>query len=77
MTGQIVLSVAGRDKGKIFLSVDTVSENYLLLADGRTRKLVKPKKKKLKHIKVMSNTTYAIPDSDKKLQELLKAYSQS
>ena len=45
----IVKSIAGRDQGKYFF-VLAVEENFLLLADGKTRKLESPKRKKRKHI---------------------------
>ncbi|MDR2166595.1 MAG: KOW domain-containing RNA-binding protein [Clostridiales bacterium] len=47
--GQIVISKAGRDKGQSFVVVATDGE-YALLADGRTRPIARPKRKKRKHI---------------------------
>jgi ribosomal protein L14E/L6E/L27E len=47
--GQIVFSKRGRDKGKAFV-VMSVSGEYVFLADGRTRPIEKPKKKKFKHV---------------------------
>ena len=44
----IVRSTAGRDKGKPFFVLE-VEEDFLLLADGKTRKLESPKRKKRKH----------------------------
>ena len=44
----IVRSIAGRDKGKRFLVIDT-QEQFLLLADGKTKRLEAPKRKKRKH----------------------------
>ena len=44
----IVRSIAGRDKGKVFFVLDTEGE-FLMLADGKTRKLENPKRKKRKH----------------------------
>ena len=44
----IVRSIAGRDQGKLFFVVDTDGE-FLLLADGKTRRLESPKRKKRKH----------------------------
>ena len=44
----IVKSIAGRDKGKFFFVMDTEGE-YLLLADGKIRRLESPKRKKRKH----------------------------
>ena len=45
----IVKAVAGRDKGKLFFVMD-VEDDFLLLADGKTRKLERPKRKKRKHV---------------------------
>ena len=47
--GQIVISKSGRDKGMIFIVLSTEGE-YLYLADGKLRSMLKPKKKKLKHV---------------------------
>ena len=49
----IVISLAGRDQGKLFYVVSTEGE-YALLADGKTRRLEHPKRKKLKHIRFVS-----------------------
>ena len=45
----IVRSGAGRDKGKLFV-VLAVEGDYLLLADGKSRKLESPKRKKQRHV---------------------------
>ena len=51
----IVLSLAGRDKGKLFYVMDT-EDNFVILADGKGRKLENPKRKKLKHVRRVSRT---------------------
>ena len=51
----IVLSLAGRDKGKLFYVMDT-EENFVILADGKGRKLENPKRKKLKHVRRVTRT---------------------
>lgn len=48
--GQIVESRSGRDKGQCFIVYDILDDQYVLLVDGKLRKLSKPKKKKLKHL---------------------------
>lgn len=48
----IVKSAAGRDKGKLFFVLDTDGE-FLLLADGKGRKVEKPKRKKRRHTEFM------------------------
>ena len=47
----IVRSGAGRDKGKLF-AVLAVEGEYLLLADGASRKVESPKRKKRRHVLV-------------------------
>ena len=44
----LVVSLAGRDKGE-FLLVLREDEQYLWLANGRTRRAEKPKRKKRRH----------------------------
>jgi ribosomal protein L14E/L6E/L27E len=51
----IVISLAGRDKGKFFFVLETDGE-FLVLADGKTRKLENPKRKKRKHISLAART---------------------
>ena len=46
----VVVPINGRDEGKRFLVIGT-QEEYSLLADGRNRRVEKPKKKKNKHLK--------------------------
>ena len=46
----IVTSLNGRDKGKLFIVTQT-REEYSLIADGKGRKIEKPKLKKSKHLK--------------------------
>ena len=45
----IVKSTAGRDEGDLFFVLDT-QEEFLLLADGKRRRVENPKRKKCKHV---------------------------
>lgn len=47
--GSIVRSIAGHDKGSLQLVV-SIRDGYAYVADGKLRKIEKPKKKKLKHL---------------------------
>ena len=49
--GRVVLSKQGHDKGRWFVVVGVLDERHILIADGRTRPLEKPKKKQIKHLK--------------------------
>ena len=53
----VVISTAGRDKGKLFYVID-VDAVYLNLVNGKDRTLEKPKHKKRRHIeKVLRSET--------------------
>ena len=49
--GRVVLSTQGRDEGRYFIVLEVIDENFVLMADGLTRKLAHPKKKKVKHLR--------------------------
>ena len=57
----VVISLNGRDGGKRFLIVDTL-DDYSMLADGKTRKLERPKRKKNKHVKLEGKIDGQIAD---------------
>ena len=71
----IIESLAGRDKGKYFYVID-MEDNYVLIADGKGRKLEKPKRKKLKHVRRVSRTetrvAVKIQNGDKVLNSELR-----
>lgn len=50
--GRLCLSRAGRDAGKYYIVTQIVDDRYVLIADGATRKIGKPKKKKLTHLRM-------------------------
>lgn len=54
MIGRIAQSVAGRDANRLFVIVAEIDDEHVAIADGRLRKCVNPKKKKLKHLKLIS-----------------------
>lgn len=57
--GSIVFSKAGRDKGNYFVVIALDGE-YAYVCDGDIRKCEKPKKKKLKHLKVTNTVCEAV-----------------
>ncbi|EHL16881.1 KOW domain-containing RNA-binding protein [Peptoanaerobacter stomatis] len=69
--GQLVRSMAGHDKGEYFLIYEIVDDNYVKIVNGKSRKLEKPKLKKIKHlskINKVSNVIDEINTSDIKSQ---------
>lgn len=83
--GQVVKSRAGRDKGRIFLVIDIVDSEHLLVVDGNLRKLDKPKKKKIKHLivynTVVDGLNYKLENKMKinnaYIRKLLEPFNQS
>lgn len=60
----IVRSDAGRDKGKLFVVLETEGE-FLLLADGKSRKVESPKRKKRRHVLFVSAEDTRLSDKIK------------
>mgnify|MGYP005797037901 FL=1 len=48
-TGMYARSLAGHDKGKLYIII-ALDENYVYLADGKQRTIDHPKKKRFRHI---------------------------
>lgn len=48
--GQLVRSLAGRDKGKHYLVLRELDQKNVLLVDGRSRPVSRPKKKNKAHL---------------------------
>mgnify|MGYP005762592713 FL=1 len=68
--GMFARSLAGHDKGKLFVIV-RVEEPYVYLADGKNRLLEQPKKKKLMHVQL--DYQQADISSDLEIRKALKA----
>ena len=51
-TGAIAVSRAGHDKGRAFVILGRADTEHVLLSDGRSRTVERPKKKKLRHLHV-------------------------
>jgi large subunit ribosomal protein L14e len=51
-SGVVVISKAGRDAGGCFVILSVADDQYVWMADGERRKVLKPKKKKIKHLDI-------------------------
>lgn len=60
--GNVVLSVAGRDKGKYFVVVEVIDELYVRISDGSLRPQEHAKLKKIKHLKPNGDILTKIQD---------------
>ena len=68
----LVVSKAGRDKGQLFYVIDT-DEQYVYLADGKSRKLEKPKRKKRKHVEQVPRTESRIAEKIRNGEKVLNS----
>lgn len=55
LIGKVVSSIAGRDKSYLYVIVDQLDNDYMLLSNGNKKTIQIPKKKKLKHLVVLDN----------------------
>ena len=72
--GMVVISRAGRDKGRLLAVVGTEGE-FVLVADGKERPLTRPKKKNPKHLARTNMRTETDGVSDKALRCALRELS--
>lgn len=52
VVGRVCLSRSGRDKGRYFMVTEVLNQDYVMIADGVMRKLAKPKRKKIRHLRM-------------------------
>ncbi len=76
--GHIVISSAGRDAGHAYVVLGWYKPQTLLVADGRIRKVISPKKKNVKHVKrhsiandVAEALTGGLKPTDEELRQAL------
>lgn len=68
----LVVSKAGRDRGQLFYVIDA-DEQYVYLADGKSRRLEKPKRKKRKHIEQIPRTESRIAEKIRNGEKVLNS----
>lgn len=73
--GSVVKTIAGHDKDKFYV-VLRVEGNRVFIADGKSRKLEKPKCKNVKHIRITQTALdMEIVKTDKRLRTELAAFA--
>ncbi|MDR5588167.1 MULTISPECIES: hypothetical protein [Clostridium] len=83
LIGKIVLSKAGRDIEHLYVIVRQLDDKYVLLSNGNTKTVNKPKKKKLKHLNILEKVDEQLKSSiqvcdkstDLKIKRFLKLRS--
>ena len=70
LIGKLALSTKGRDMGNIYL-IYKATINEVIMVDGNARKIINPKKKNIKHIKLLDVQSSNIRE---KIEKNLKVF---
>lgn len=76
MIGDIVKSVSGHDKNRLFIVVSIDKNGYLAIIDGRYRKKDNPKIKNPKHLMKVANDLSIIDNINSKLSTDTEIYKK-
>ncbi|MBQ9375811.1 MAG: KOW domain-containing RNA-binding protein [Ruminococcus sp.] len=68
--GSIVKAIAGREKDSYYVAVG-IHDGFVEIADGKERKLEKPKRKNIKHISPENAVIDTTGLTNKKLRKLI------
>ena len=82
--GRYVWSNAGRDKDRLFIIIGIFDDAHVCIADGELRPIGRPKKKKLRHLKITNRVaeeiSFAIQNrkkfTDADLRKAIQNYSE-
>ena len=75
-TGMLAKSLAGHDKGKIYVIINK-EETEIWLADGENRTLDKLKKKKKKHVQLIRQKNDIDNADDASIRSILNNYKKT
>ena len=69
--GSVVIAKAGRDKGRAFVVTDIIDARTVLIADGKSRPLERPKRKNVIHLQATSTVIDRVT-TNRQLRNLLR-----
>ena len=67
----VVIAKAGKEKCARFVVTEVIDERFVLIADGRKRKIASPKKKNILHLQGTKEKIDEIT-TDRRLREFLR-----
>ena len=73
--GDIVVSRAGHDTGDPFVVIAVMNEQFVLIADGKSRTVEKPKLKRKRHLRVVDQSGITDP-TNAALKRRIKQFIQ-
>lgn len=62
--GQLVASVAGRDFGQCYMVVGYGKNGFVLLVNGRSRRINNPKTKNIRHVHVLKSGASSVVNAE-------------
>ncbi|MCL1819233.1 MAG: KOW domain-containing RNA-binding protein [Oscillospiraceae bacterium] len=68
--GNVVIPIAGREKGRLHIVLD-IDNEFALIADGKRRRVEKPKRKKIKHMEVAEGYFSENAKTNKEIRRVL------
>lgn len=74
--GNVVEALAGKEKGQLFVIVN-LDDKYAYLSDGKRLKVVKPKKKSFKHIRLFDSESLSeseVLDKNERVNALIRKF---
>ena len=71
--GSVVIAKAGRDKGKAFAVLEVLDDRTVLIADGRSRPIERPKRKNVLHLQATRATVDCVT-TNRQLRIFLKDF---
>ncbi len=72
--GSVVIAKAGRDKGRAFAVTDVIGKREVLIADGKSRPLERPKRKNVIHLQATSTVIDRVT-TNRQLRNLLREHN--
>ena len=72
--GSIVRALAGRDKGGFFIVLDTEG-SFALIADGKRRRILHPKRKKLIHLAPTHTVYEGSIETDPQIRKVIRDFN--
>ena len=70
--GNVVKSIKGHDAQRLYLVIAVLNADFVLLCDGKYRKLDNPKQKRVKHVELLSEETFTDVKLDSEVRAVLK-----
>ncbi len=71
--GMLAVSLAGHDKGAVYV-ITGITEERILVSDGRLHPVDRPKKKNPGHLQVIKNRRHEGPAGDTEIKRTIKLY---